>query len=180
MVTCHQCFSSDVAMVCMAWSVGMPSGWISPRFSLLTMPVDEYPSLPQMPDVAGTVAGDVFTAAVAQVTTAASRDETLPILTGVRMEIEGDRVTLLSTDRYRLAMRELSWRPATPGTSAVALVRARTLSEVAKALGGAGETVTDPKQIGPALDRAYASGVPYLVNVITDVEAAYPRSTFGI
>lgn len=52
--------------------------------------------------------------------------------------------------------------------------------DVVKALGGAGETVTDPKQIGPALDRAYASGVPYLVNVITDVEAAYPRSTFGI
>ena len=52
--------------------------------------------------------------------------------------------------------------------------------EVVKALGGAGETVTDPKQIGPALDRAFASGVPYLVNVITDVEAAYPRNTFGI
>lgn len=52
--------------------------------------------------------------------------------------------------------------------------------QVVSALGGAGETVTDPKQIGPALDRAYAAGVPYLVNVITDVEAAYPRSTFGI
>jgi acetolactate synthase-1/2/3 large subunit len=52
--------------------------------------------------------------------------------------------------------------------------------EVVKALGGAGETVTDPGQIGPALDRAYASGVPYLVNVITDVNAAYPRNTFGI
>ncbi len=52
--------------------------------------------------------------------------------------------------------------------------------EVVRALGGGGETVTDPKEIGPALDRAYASGVPYLVNVITDVEAAYPRSTFGI
>ncbi|MDR7251232.1 acetolactate synthase-1/2/3 large subunit [Nocardioides sp. BE266] len=52
--------------------------------------------------------------------------------------------------------------------------------DVVKALGGAGETVTGPKQIGPALDRAYASGVPYLVNVITDVEAAYPRNTFGI
>jgi len=52
--------------------------------------------------------------------------------------------------------------------------------EVVKALGGAGETVTDPRQIGPALDRAFASGVPYLVNVITDVEAAYPRATFGV
>jgi len=51
---------------------------------------------------------------------------------------------------------------------------------VVKALGGAGESVTDPAQIGPALDRAFGSGVPYLVNVITDVDAAYPRATFGI
>ncbi|MBF4160879.1 acetolactate synthase [Nocardioides acrostichi] len=52
--------------------------------------------------------------------------------------------------------------------------------DVVRALGGAGETVTDPQQIGPALDRAFAADVPYLVNVITDVEAAYPRSTHGI
>jgi acetolactate synthase-1/2/3 large subunit len=52
--------------------------------------------------------------------------------------------------------------------------------EVVRALGGGGETVSDPRQIGPALDRAFASGVPYLVNVITDVEAAYPRATFGV
>ncbi len=109
------------------------------RFSLLTMPVDEYPELPQMPGGTGSISGDVFLQAVAQVTVAASRDETLPILTGVRMEIEGDTVTLLSTDRYRLAMRELPWRAATPGTSAIALVRARTLSEVAKALGAGGD-----------------------------------------
>ena len=51
---------------------------------------------------------------------------------------------------------------------------------VVKALGGAGETVTDPRQIGPALDRAFASGVPYLVNVITDVAATYPRTSFGV
>ncbi len=111
------------------------------RFSLLTMPVDEYPALPQMPDVAGTVAGDLFSEAVSQVTTAASRDETLPILTGVRMEIEGETLTLLSTDRYRLAMRELPWRPASPDASAVALVRARTLSEVAKTIGGGDVTL---------------------------------------
>lgn len=52
--------------------------------------------------------------------------------------------------------------------------------EVVKALGGAGETVTHPAQIGPAIDRAFAANVPYLVNVITDVNAAYPRATFGI
>lgn len=52
--------------------------------------------------------------------------------------------------------------------------------QVVTALGGGGEMVTDPKQIGPALDRAFASGVPYLVNVMTDVNAAYPRATTGI
>jgi acetolactate synthase-1/2/3 large subunit len=52
--------------------------------------------------------------------------------------------------------------------------------EVVTALGGGGETVTDPTQIGAALDRAFAAGTPYLVNVITDVEAAYPRNTFGV
>src|SRR6476619_3808588 len=67
------------------------------------------------------------------------------------------------------------------GYDVVADLAQRTpYDDVVKALGGAGETVSDPKQIGPALDRAYASGVPYLVNVITDVEAAYPRNTFGI
>ncbi|HEX5916510.1 MAG TPA: acetolactate synthase [Nocardioides sp.] len=67
------------------------------------------------------------------------------------------------------------------GYDVVADLAQRTpYDDVVKALGGAGETVTDPAQIGPALDRAYAAGVPYLVNVITDVEAAYPRATFGI
>ncbi|NYG55400.1 acetolactate synthase [Nocardioides perillae] len=67
------------------------------------------------------------------------------------------------------------------GYDVVADLAPRTAyDEVVKALGGAGETVTDPRQVGPALDRAFASGVPYLVNVITDVDAAYPRATFGI
>ena len=107
----------------------------SSRFSLLTMPVDDYPTLPQMPQASGTVAGDVFTLAVAQVTVAAGRDDTLPILTGVRMEIDGSRITLLATDRYRLAMRTLDWSPEGADAAAVALVPARTLSDTARALG---------------------------------------------
>jgi acetolactate synthase-1/2/3 large subunit len=51
---------------------------------------------------------------------------------------------------------------------------------VVTALGGGGEMITDPREIGPALDRAFASGIPYLVNVMTDVDAAYPRATTGI
>jgi acetolactate synthase-1/2/3 large subunit len=60
------------------------------------------------------------------------------------------------------------------------LAPATSYDGVVRALGGAGESVTDPNEIGPALDRAFASGVPYLVNVMTDVNAAYPRATFGI
>ncbi|MBT0993488.1 DNA polymerase III subunit beta [Cellulomonas sp. DKR-3] len=108
------------------------------RFTLLTMPVEDYPNLPVMPPVSGTVDGDAMTHAVAQVSVAASRDDTLPLLTGVRVEIEGEKVTLLATDRYRLALRELTWTPASPDISTVALVRARTLSDAAKSLGTAG------------------------------------------
>jgi len=110
----------------------------STRFSLLMMPADDYPTLPTAPAVSGTIAGDLFTQAVAQVSIAADRGDTLPILTGVRVEIEGDKITLLATDRYRLAMRELTWNPETTDASHVALVPARTLSDTAKALGALG------------------------------------------
>ena len=49
--------------------------------------------------------------------------------------------------------------------------------DVVRALGGAGEVVTSPDEIGPALDRAFAAGVPYLVNVLTDPDDVYPRSS---
>ena len=110
----------------------------SSRFSLLMMPSEDYPTLPVSPAPSGTIAGDVFTQAVAQVSIAADRGDTLPILTGVRVEIDGEKMTLLATDRYRLAMREITWNPEATDASHVALVPARTLSETAKALGAAG------------------------------------------
>ena len=103
------------------------------------MPEAEYPPLPALPTISGTVAGDSFAQAVSQVIIAASKDDTLPILTGVRMEIEDDLITLLATDRYRLAMREVPWKPVTPGISTSALVKAKTLNEVAKTLGSSGD-----------------------------------------
>ncbi len=112
------------------------------RFTLPMLPVDDYPALPQMPSVAGSVGADLFASAVAQVAVAAGRDDTLPVLTGVRIEIEGERVTLAATDRYRLAVRELVWQPERADYSAVALVPARTLADTAKALtGGAQVTI---------------------------------------
>ncbi|MEV7865397.1 DNA polymerase III subunit beta [Streptomyces sp. NPDC088124] len=113
----------------------------SSRFTLHTLPVEEYPALPQMPTATGTVPGEVFASAASQVAIAAGRDDTLPVLTGVRIEIEGDTVTLASTDRYRFAVREFLWKPEAPDISAVALVPAKTLLDTAKALTN-GDTVT--------------------------------------
>ncbi|MFF4405179.1 DNA polymerase III subunit beta [Streptomyces sp. NPDC001262] len=112
----------------------------SSRFTLHTLPVEEYPALPQMPTATGTVPAEVFASAVSQVAIAAGRDDTLPVLTGVRIEIEGDTVTLASTDRYRFAVREFMWKPETPDISAVALVPAKTLLDTAKSL-SSGDTV---------------------------------------
>jgi DNA polymerase-3 subunit beta len=109
------------------------------RFTLPTLPVDDYPALPDMPTTTGSLESDVFAAAVAQVAIAAGRDDTLPVLTGVRLEIEGEQLTLAATDRYRLAVRTLTWKPEQPGLSATALVPARTLAETAKALTGGAE-----------------------------------------
>lgn len=117
------------------------------RFTLSTMPVDQYPNLPVFPDQSGTIDGAMLQQAVAQVSSAASRDETLPILTGVRVEIEGSTISLLATDRYRLALREVAWKPAVSGMSSVALVRAKTLLDTARAL-GSGEV-----QVALATDR---------------------------
>jgi DNA polymerase-3 subunit beta len=114
----------------------------SAKFSLPTMPVDDYPKLPTMPTTAGTVNGAEFAAAVAQVAVAAGRDDTLPMLTGVRLEIEGDKLTLAATDRYRLAVRELTWSPGDPSSAnAQVLVPARTLADAAKSLAHS-ETLT--------------------------------------
>jgi DNA polymerase-3 subunit beta len=113
----------------------------SARFTLLTMPVEDYPSLPAMPPAAGRIGSDTFASAVGQVAVAAGRDDTLPMLTGVRMEIEGDLVTLAATDRYRLAVRELKWQPDQPDFSAIAMIPGKTLADTAKALGGTGAEV---------------------------------------
>ena len=113
----------------------------SARFTLQTLPVADYPSLPTMPEATGTVPSDVFAQAVSQVVVAAGRDELLPVFTGVRVEIEGDTISLLATDRYRMALKELSWNPSSTQISATALVPAKVLNETSRSM-TAGEEVT--------------------------------------
>jgi DNA polymerase-3 subunit beta len=126
------------------------------RFTLQTLPVDDYPELPAQPPASGVLRSEVFAQAVAQVAGSASRDDTMPTFTGVRMEIEASTITLLATDRYRLAVRELEWEPNSPPTvqpdpgaqdtaaplSATILIPARVLSDTAKAMSGSTLTLS--------------------------------------
>ncbi|WP_114046022.1 DNA polymerase III subunit beta [Acidipropionibacterium virtanenii] len=113
----------------------------SARFTLQGLPVEEYPALPEMPAATGTVAAEVFARAVAQVVVAAGRDELLPVFTGVRVEIDGDTLSLLATDRYRMALKEITWNPTTTDLEATALVPAKVLNETARSM-TSGEEVT--------------------------------------
>ncbi|AIY44238.1 MULTISPECIES: DNA polymerase III subunit beta [Mycolicibacterium] len=105
----------------------------SARFSLPTLAVEDYPALPTLPDETGVVSSDLFAEAIGQVAVAAGRDDTLPMLTGIRVEISGESVVLAATDRFRLAVRELTWETAATDVEAAVLVPAKTLAEAAKA-----------------------------------------------
>jgi DNA polymerase III subunit beta len=96
------------------------------------MAVEDYPTLPTLPEETGALSSDVFAEAISQVAVAAGRDDTLPMLTGIRVEISGAAVVLAATDRFRLAVRELTWSAAGPDVEAAVLVPAKTLAEAAK------------------------------------------------
>ena len=144
----------------------------SARFTLPTMPVEDYPPLPEMPGASGTVDAATFAEAVAQTAIAAGRDDTLPMLTGIRVEIEGDRLTLAATDRFRLAVRELQWSPDSPDVSTAVLVPARTLADAAKTLGGASDVTIS---LGEGLLGLQAAGRRTTVRLL-DVEFVKYRS----
>ncbi|MCI6574100.1 MAG: DNA polymerase III subunit beta [Arcanobacterium sp.] len=110
----------------------------SAHFSMKVMTMDDYAELHDMPPVVGSVDGSLWQEAVQQVTIAASNDDTLPMLVSVCIEIHGDSIMLMATDRYRLAVKEIAWKPEDPDISVRILVRAARLLDIAKALGSAG------------------------------------------
>ncbi len=129
----------------------------SAKFSLPTMPVEDYPTLPALPAETGVVPADLFAEAVGQVAIAAGRDDQISMLTGIRMEISGAKVVLAATDRFRLAVRELTWSTASPDVDAAVLVPAKMLAEAAKAVTsgsdvhlalGTGAAVGDARLLG--------------------------------
>ena len=111
----------------------------SAHFTLLSMPVEEYPTLPQVAEQSGLLPAGDFAAAVAQVAVAASRDDVTPVITGVQLEISQDSLSLVATDRYRVAVRSIDWDSAGSEVGSVtALVPARTLQEIGKTFGHSG------------------------------------------
>ena len=113
----------------------------SATFTLLSMPVEEYPSIPEVGAESGVVPAEEFATAVAQVAVAASRDDVTPVITGVQLEVRENSLGLVATDRYRVAVREIDWDGGAVGgeqESITALVPARTLQEVGKTFGHSG------------------------------------------
>ena len=126
----------------------------SANFTLLSMPVEEYPTLPQIPEQSGLLPAESFANAVSQVAVAASRDDVTPVITGVQLEVSKNTLTMVATDRYRVAVREIDWDSGDTASeeSVTALVPARTLQEVGKTFGHSGTvavaiTSTDDREI---------------------------------
>ena len=111
------------------------------KFTLPTLSLSDYPTLPEIPETAGIIASDIFATAVNQVAVAAGRDDSLPTLTGVFVEIVGKTITLAATDRYRLAVKEITWQPKNETIETSTLLRARTLSDAAKSLANSSEVI---------------------------------------
>jgi DNA polymerase-3 subunit beta len=105
------------------------------------MPVQEYPAIPEVTGDSGLVPSEDFATAIAQVAFAASRDDVTPVLTGVQLEVSGTSLSLVATDRYRVALREIPWDGGTAASdeSTTALVPARTLTEVGKTFAHGGD-----------------------------------------
>jgi DNA polymerase-3 subunit beta len=125
----------------------------SAHFTLLSMPVEEYPTLPQVAESSGSLPAEAFANAVAQVAVAASRDDVTPVITGVQLEVSKTSLSLVATDRYRVAVREIEWAAGDSINETVtALVPARTLTEIGKTFGHSGTisiaiTSTDDREL---------------------------------
>ena len=142
----------------------------SAKFTLPTLPINEYPNLPTLPETSGMIASDIFATAVNQVAIAAGRDESLPTLTGIHVDISGETISLAATDRYRLAVCEINWTPTNPELTTSALLRARTLADAAR-------TIATTKELSFAI--APTSATDRLIGFQTDSKSMTSRQLDG-
>ncbi|MFD0634987.1 DNA polymerase III subunit beta [Catenulispora yoronensis] len=108
------------------------------RFELGTLPLAKYPTLPDLPKPGGTVFVQQFLGAIRKVLLAVGQDSAMPALAGVRIELGPDTMTLVATDRYRLAVAEIPWFPDDPEAEhAPLLIPASILKTIANRWKGA-------------------------------------------
>ena len=142
----------------------------SAKFTLPTLPLNEYPNLPNLPETSGTIASELFATAVNQVAVAAGRDDSLPTLTGIHIDITKETITLAATDRYRLAVREINWTPNDPELTTTALLRARTLADAAR-------TIANTKNV--SISIAPTSNNERIVGFASDAKTMTSRQLDG-
>ena len=136
-------------------------------FTMQLMPNAEYPDLPSMPGMLGQVDAPTFVQAVSQACVAVSREENRPVLTGVRMQFDGDKVVLTSTDRFRLARATFSWSPQDPTVHTTTLVRGSLLRDVSRSLDERQNLTLDFDTENPSLlgfDNAGRSSTSQLID----------------
>lgn len=162
---------SSVALELVQGSVSVRSG--SAKFSLATMPVEEYPKLPDVEGVSGSVAGADFADAVSQVSPAASRDDVTPVITGVLFDVSATRLMMLATDRYRVATKELAWSSEGVGDEGMqALIPSKTLAEVGKTFSHA-ESLTITVAVGGDRELvAFSSGTRTVTSLL--IKGSFP------
>lgn len=141
------------------------------KFNQTVMLADGYPALPADPPVAGTIDAEDFAAAVARVVIAASKDDSVPLLSGVNVQIDGPRIVLYATDRYRLAHAELEWEPHDQAIAAEFVIRTKALGDVAKNLANAGTVTLAMDAENPTLIQFSAGGRRATT---TRIDGAYP------
>jgi DNA polymerase III subunit beta len=162
---------SSVHLELVQGSVSVRSG--SAKFSLATMPVEEYPNLPEVDGVSGSVKGSDFADAVAQVSPAASRDDVTPVITGVLFDVTPTRLTMLATDRYRVAAKELTWSSGGVSEEGMqALIPSKTLAEVGKTFSHAEELTITVAVGGDRELVAFSSGTRTVTSLL--IKGSFP------
>lgn len=144
----------------------------SASFSLPAMPVEEYPQVPRVDSVSGSVPADVFSDAIAQVSLAASKDDVTPVITGVQFEINENSLTLTATDRYRVATRGIDWENSGGQSALSALVPSKIVTEVGKTFSNDGQVQVSIIKDGERELVAFTGGTKTVTSLL--IKGNYP------
>ncbi|WP_418969311.1 DNA polymerase III subunit beta [Alloscardovia omnicolens] len=104
------------------------------KFSLQLMPEDDYPQLPEIPSDLGQVDADTFSHAISKTAVAVAREENRVVLKGIRINIDGEKVVMTSTDRFRLARTSFTWTPSNPDFSGTILIDGNVVKDISRSI----------------------------------------------